>query len=218
MDTAGRNPGNTSPRPARWIIIAVLGWAIGVGLCGATLLQYTNTPGLSAETPRVWPDSVPRANHAPALIMFAHPHCPCTRASLSELARLLAETPARPDVRILFCKPALEPDEWVRGWNWNAATAIPGALAQIDVDGALAARFGAATSGHTVLYDAAGTLQYSGGITVARGHEGDNLGRASIVSSLRGEHRPAAPAAPVFGCELIHADAPIAACCKEVDP
>ena len=49
-----------------------------------------------------------------------------------------------------------------------------------DDDGAEARRFGAETSGQTLLYDARGALAFSGGITGARGHAGDNAGRASL--------------------------------------
>ena len=59
-----------------------------------------------------------------------------------------------------------------------------------DDDGAEARRFGAETSGQTLLYDEHGALLFSGGITGARGHAGDNAGRASLVALLnRGSGR-----------------------------
>ena len=43
------------------------------------------------------------------------------------------------------------------------------------------------TSGQTFLYDARGTLLFSGGITGARAHAGDNAGRQSLVALLNRE-------------------------------
>ena len=42
-----------------------------------------------------------------------------------------------------------------------------------------ARRFGAVTSGQTLLFDTQGNLLFSGGITAARAQAGDNAGRAS---------------------------------------
>ncbi len=46
-----------------------------------------------------------------------------------------------------------------------------------------------------------GTLLFSGGITGARGHAGDNAGRAAIVALLN-QLNPATTATNVFGCSL----------------
>lgn len=64
-----------------------------------------------------------------------------------------------------------------------------------------AARFGAQTSGHVVVYDAGGVLRFSGGITLVRGHVGANRGR-SLVEGLIHGRLDGAYEAPVFGCAL----------------
>jgi hypothetical protein len=70
-----------------------------------------------------------------------------------------------------------------------------------DDGGAEASLFHAATSGQTALYDAAGNLLFSGGITRARGHAGDNAGLTAVVSLLTsGETEERGT--PVFGCPL----------------
>ena len=61
--------------------------------------------------------------------------------------------------------------------------------------------FGATASGTVLFYDAGGTLQFSGGITPARGHEGVNAGGDSLLAAFRGD-RVAMPSTPVFGCGL----------------
>jgi hypothetical protein len=70
-----------------------------------------------------------------------------------------------------------------------------------DEGGALSRRFGVLTSGHVLLYDRGGRLLFSGGITGARGHRGDNEGRRAVLARLLGEpvERSSAPA---FGCPL----------------
>jgi len=73
----------------------------------------------------------------------------------------------------------------------------------VDENGAEAQRFQSKTSGQTVLYAPSGELLFHGGITIARGHEGDNPG-VDVIESLL-QHKDAAPVAastPVFGCEL----------------
>ena len=93
------------------------------------------------------------------------------------------------------------PEGWEKSDLWNAAVALPDTTVVRDDDGREAERFGAVTSGQTLLYDAQGTLLFSGGITGARGHAGDNAGRASLVALLNrvpGAHS----ATDVFGCSL----------------
>jgi hypothetical protein len=51
-----------------------------------------------------------------------------------------------------------------------------------------------------LLFDAGGKLAFEGGITAARGHEGDNTGREAIAAHISG--RPAPNSQPTFGCAL----------------
>ncbi len=111
------------------------------------------------------------------LVMFAHPQCPCTRASLAELERIISKSQGTVTPWIVFYKPSHTDDGWERTDLWRTAAAIPGAHVISDPDGAEARHFHVATSGQTLLYDAEGRLLFSGGITAARGHEGDNLGK-----------------------------------------
>jgi hypothetical protein len=176
-------------RAALWFGLLAL-WVITIGASMGALWAYKMAPGAAATPPAAWPSAsrLRRTAGRPTLVMFAHPGCPCTRASLSELARLVARFPQRMTVYVLFTGPAEAP-------------AIPGVEMRSDADGAEAARLGARTSGQALLYSAAGTLVFSGGLTGARGHEGDNPGRAAIAAFL--EHGEASrPATPVFGCAL----------------
>ncbi len=133
--------------------------------------------------------------------MLAHPQCTCTRASLGELAEALARTRERPKTYVVFLKPEGFSDEWVRTDLWRTAAALPDVTVVADDDGAEAHTFGAATSGQTLLYDAAGSLVFYGGLTGARGHPGDNAGRTTLLASLTEGKNAGAPTS-VFGCPL----------------
>lgn len=180
---------------ALWLLII----GAGVGL----LWNYESTPGVAAATPGRWPSDSrikPDADR-PTLVMLAHPHCPCTRASIGELAKLMTQARGRVTAYVLFVRPQGFSDDWVQTDLWESAAAIPGVTPVLDDEGVEAARFHAATSGQTVLYDAAGDLLFSGGITSARGHAGDNAGRTSIVSLLTSDEAEER-GTPVFGCPL----------------
>jgi hypothetical protein len=93
-------------------------------------------------------------------------------------------------------------EKWAKDDLWTDAAAIPGVRVIADRNGSEVSRFGAATSGQTLLYDPAGRLVFNGGITAARGHFGPNDGVDAIVSLL--EHGTARHhSAPVFGCSLL---------------
>jgi hypothetical protein len=74
---------------------------------------------------------------------------------------------------------------WAKTSLWRSAAAIPGVSETVD-DGREARLFGAATSGQTMVYDRNGRLLFSGGITAARGHLGDNPGASAITALLEG--------------------------------
>ena len=136
------------------------------------------------------------------LIMFVHPQCPCTRASLEELNRLLARSQGRVDAQVLFFKRGKFSGDWTRTDLWRNAAAIPGVAVHEDLDGAQARLFGAETSGYVLLYDAHGQLLFKGGITGSRGHAGDNAGENAIVSLLTGQDAKLKQT-QVYGCSLL---------------
>jgi hypothetical protein len=71
-----------------------------------------------------------------------------------------------------------------------------------DVNGIESSHFRAFASGHTVLYSRDGRLLFEGGITISRGHEGENLGEDLIASLLNGTATKEAHT-PIFGCSLL---------------
>jgi hypothetical protein len=178
-------------------------WLIGVTAGLAWLAAYDNGPGVAAHAPVRWPASSHLAHDParPTLVMIAHPRCVCTRASVGELAELMARAHEPPKAYVVFIKPAGTASTWDDTDLWHSAERIPGVTVVRDDDGLETQRFGAETSGQTLLYDAAGRLIFSGGTTGSRGHPGDNIGRASIIGLLNREEGQR-PATSVFGCPL----------------
>jgi hypothetical protein len=173
-----------------------------------TLWGYASRSGAGAHPPSRWPDSsrIERRPGRATLVMLVHPHCSCSRASIRELAALMTSLQGRLGAHVLFLRPAGLTDDWTQTDLWKSAAAIPGGEAVRDLDGVEARRFEAATSGQVVLYGADGTLLFHGGITAARGHSGDNIGRDAIVALLTGSGRRRSET-PVFGCALFDAEA-----------
>jgi hypothetical protein len=136
------------------------------------------------------------------LTVFAHPHCPCSRATLRELDALARANPALA-TRVLFVRPSDSPSGWERGDAWDAATGILGVEVACD-DGAAAGACGAKTSGHAVLTDPTGRAVFRGGLTRARGRAGTSEGRNAVEAWVGGG--TGAAVARVFGCPLFAAD------------
>jgi hypothetical protein len=181
----------------------VLAWVAGVAWGLQKIQVYSTTPGATAVAPASWPGSPtlkPAAGKS-TLVMFIHPQCSCTRASLAELQAILDETRGALSVWVVVLKLNEMPDEWTRSGTWEAARHMTGVTVVEDVEGTEADRFGASTSGDTVLYDAESHLQFHGGITAARGHVGNNTGRQRVVSLVtKGEAD--SHTHEVYGCGL----------------
>jgi hypothetical protein len=186
------------------LLLACVAWlgAIGNGL--RLVWVYENSPGQSGTSPTTWPtDSViKRRPDLPTLVLFIHPHCPCSRASIGELAILMAHSQGWVNANALFVKPAKFGEAWEKTDLWNSATDIPGVNVTTDDNGVEARRFRSETSGQVVLYSAEGRLLFSGGITGSRGHSGNNDGRTAILSILA-TGKALKTETPVFGCPLV---------------
>jgi hypothetical protein len=197
------------PRRGRLILAAMI-WFAASGSGTAMLWRYENAPGAPAMAPRHWPaaSNLERTPAAPTLVMLIHPQCACSRASIAELATLLARTPGPVAAHVLIWRPEGTPAGWEESDLWSSAAAIPGVDVRWDEHGSEAQRFGALTSGQTLLYSAAGDLLFSGGITASRGHVGDNTGRSAVLGFLARDSSPPDRAA-VFGCALANATAAV---------
>lgn len=166
-----------------------------VAVVGGVLLleRRAATPGLSA-APARWPAGtrLVRETNRATLLLFAHAKCVCTAATITELARILDGTPARPAVTVVIAGG--DDTSWVaesareRGWRVH-----------VDELAAETERFGAATSGFVELFAPDGARLFGGGVTVARGHAGVSAGGNALEAALT---RGSIATMRVFGCEL----------------
>ncbi|MBI3450405.1 MAG: hypothetical protein HY049_16005 [Acidobacteria bacterium] len=116
--------------------------------------------------------------------MFIRPDDPSSRASLSELSVIMGAAHAMASAIVVF-QPPIRVDESVAQTDtWKLAGNIPGVIRFVDPDGAEAAQFGTGISGRVVLYDAAGGLQFSGGVTNPTTNRGDEIGRKTVLALI----------------------------------
>ena len=129
------------------------------------LARYSNTPGNDGPAPPAWPanSQIPFDAKRPTLVMFVHPHCPCTRASLGELEVLMARVPGRVSAHVVVLKPVGTATNWEKTDLWSTASSIPGVTVYVDIAGVEARRFHAETSGQTLLYDRAEPCNFKAG-------------------------------------------------------
>jgi hypothetical protein len=195
-----------------WIAVGI--WLVAI-VCGVVYaLVYESTPTASEPPAERWPagTSCSLAAQGATLVMFLHPHCPCSRASVAELAALMTHCQGRLHAEVLFLQPPSFSAEWAHSDLWESVSRIPGVTARIDTDSVGLRRFGARVSGETFLYRAGGELLFHGGITAGRGHVGDNAGQTAIEAAVLGGESPIR-SAPVYGCNLLSLEGGRSALC-----
>ena len=184
------------------LIVATAGWIAGTAFGFRALIRHENQPGDAGRPVALWPSTSRIARTSkPTLLMAVHPQCPCSHASVGELALIMARAQGLLDVHVLFYKPNGFKKEWTQNDLWRQAVAIPGVSVELDEDAREARRFGVTTSGHVMLFDRQGKLMFQGGITPSRAHSGDNAGRAAILALVHGL-QPERQRTLVFGCSL----------------
>ena len=199
---------NQSTFIRRWLpVCVVLLWIPAVGAGIHVLLRYADTPGRLASPPAEWPrDATARWESGRVnLVLFLHPQCPCSRATIGELAQIMARARGKVSAEVWFYAPETESQDWVRSQTWRQAAMIPGVHAREDRNGKEARTFGAATSGQVLAYDSLRQLRFNGGITAARGHAGANDGEDAIESLVLTGYSGTNKTA-VFGCSLLGAE------------
>ncbi|RCS49221.1 hypothetical protein DTL42_11835 [Bremerella cremea] len=184
------------------VMIAVWIGLIGIGFI--TLLAYQNTSGQATDSQLAWPNStyIHRDSKRCNLLLFLHPRCTCSLATLKELARLQTHCQDKLAIQIVLFQPSHADHDWLDSQTVDLANQIPKTYTIIDKDGVEATRFGATTSGQVILFAPNGKRVFSGGITPSRAHEGDNLGSQAIEAYVcRGDL--SVDQTKVFGCPLL---------------
>jgi hypothetical protein len=190
---AGRSLGRIYAIVALWSLV------VAVGLC--VFWRYAAAPGDGGSPPAHWPAQSKIARDGrPTLLVFAHPLCPCTRATLAELERLVASCRDQFDAHVLFIAPEGTDSSWQNTELVRIARRIPHVTVHVDAGRGETDLFQERTSGACLVYDTNGRLLFNGGLTAARGHEGDNPGTDAIRALMARQGEPSAT--PVFGCPL----------------
>jgi hypothetical protein len=202
----------TLPRSSstEWrVYVPIAVWLVAMSASWVWMQRYefgTNAP-LAQRVVAHWPEDsqLVKIVDCPTLLLFLNPKCPCSRATLFELERLLTSTveavPIDYDLIVVATVPIGADDTWLQTDTVRRAATLKRARLIVDQDGVEAARFGATTSGMVMLFDNNGVRQYAGGITICRAHEGDNVGRDGVGEILLGRSGRV-PEIPAFGCQL----------------
>jgi hypothetical protein len=210
MEREGLSSGGSAPpaspagRRRIFVTALTLAWVLAVGGFFHWIWKYQTTAGAAAAAPQNWPaaTSIPFDKARPTLVMFLHPFCSCSRASLTELQEVVARNPGKLDVSVLLLPSPVKGTSTQDSGLWEMARAIPGVHLRADEEGTEARRFGARTSGQVTLYGRDGQLMFSGGITESRGHAGNNVHLAEMLSLVSGGGASGVRLAPVYGCSL----------------
>ncbi|MFL6526924.1 MAG: hypothetical protein ACJ8IQ_02370 [Chthoniobacterales bacterium] len=184
-------------------VLAGVVWAGSITAGISLMLNYERTAGSAGTVRSDWPadSALQLAPDRATLLVFAHPRCPCTRATMSELAEVVTHTHGKLRASVVFFAPPDAGRDWYDTELQREAAAIPGVSVISDREGTEARRFGVETSGHALLFAADGRLLFQGGITASRGHEGANAGENAIVAIVNGRAAPQNKTL-VFGCSL----------------
>lgn len=173
----------------RLLLVAVT--LLGVSTGWLTWMRYESTPGRFAEPPTRYPGN----SSLPRILLFLHPYCPCSRATVSEFASLRHDLKGYAVEVVLNCHADLPYGAQLS----DLRRRFPGCVIP-DLTGEHTRRYGVWTSGQVVVYDAKGQLRFCGGITGGRGHLGDNPGLRQLRAALKGSPSPLE--GQVFGCPI----------------
>lgn len=192
-----------------WVYALAVLWGLWVLAGVYVLTEYSAQAGEAAEPPQMWPQDfvISRDREKLTLVMLVHPHCPCSRASIGELAELMSGRTEQLDAHVFFVRPAGFEEKWEESDLWQSAERIVGVQTHADPHGASAARLGAKTSGQAVLFDRGGRMVFAGGITPGRGHMGDSSGTRSIIAAIASDEEYEEQSA-VYGCDLFDRPSP----------
>jgi hypothetical protein len=197
-------------RPARRVsLFAVAGlvWCASLATAWNQLYSHAYRPAKTDRVVDLWPqDTILGASSQRfRIVIFVHPLCPCTQATLEELDESLTRIPADVAVDAVAVTTGLSADEVESSRTVESLQRMPRVTLHLDASGREQRAFGAVVSGETFAFDREGRLAFHGGLTPARGHQGDSAGQ-KLLEELACGRRHAPCEAPVFGCRLPSAE------------
>jgi hypothetical protein len=186
-----------------WLVLTTVGWLFLLPVAICIQFHYDSVPGIASAPKSSWPPAskIRYSTTTNTLVMVLHPRCPCSRASLQQVATMRnSRNPLK--VVFLFYTPSGFSKGWEKTDIWRQASEIPDAELISDVDGRETQKFGGVTSGQTYIFDRQGLLRYSGGLTEGRGHPGECQNLETAVKALNDSNSPATFGA-VYGCPIV---------------
>jgi len=188
------------------VLLAGVLWLAAVAAGFAVAMRHEKTAAPEHAVASTFPENAicVAPVDKPMLIVFIHPKCPCTRASLEEIAALHRRCGDNLDMQFVFLERGDAPWRSEDTEHWETVRGINAGPAFVDVSGAEHRRFGATTSGETFLFMPDGNLAFHGGVTVGRGHSGTSAGRIAIEAIVMNPTASAQtpPRTKVYGCLL----------------
>jgi hypothetical protein len=105
------------------MVISISSTLAGFG----ALFSFNGTAGPVTAGPAGWPEgtAVERSHTGPTILVFVHPFCSCTGATIEELDRLMASRKSRapaPVIKVLFTR---SDRAWKPGDLWSQAAKLP---------------------------------------------------------------------------------------------
>jgi hypothetical protein len=180
---------------------AALVWCALFAAAWQRLYSYAYRPEATGLSVTSWPQD---ATCAPSsgfrLVVFIHPLCPCTQATLQELDESLARMPEGVVV-VVPVTAGLSESDVAASRLLAAVRNMPRVRLHVDPAGEERRRFGARVSGEVFAFDDRGRRMFHGGLTPGRGHQGDAPGQRQLEELARGARHEACES-PMFGCLL----------------
>lgn len=179
-------------------------WGLVVLAAFVAIAVYAKTPGREELPPPRWGQFLPKLLDGHwRLVMAIHPQCPCSRASLVNLQRVLERHAATVTVDLYVYRPTDTELAWSDTPLVRLASQMPTLSLHDDIESRKARAFGIRTSGGVVLYSPEGEVVFYGGVTPSRGHEGACAGLSAIEDAIDGKPTTI-DRFPVFGCPLLN--------------
>ncbi len=189
--------------------LATVLWLTGITAGSYAMLRHEFDGRTASGAPEQWPAELGDFNPSESdltLVMAVHPDCPCTRASIEQLDRILTQNPGQCQaIALVYTSEGDDATSIKEGAYWRRLASLPEVRPQLDPEGHFAIKLGSGISGTVAAYDRKGVLRFQGGLTPSRGHGGPSVAVTTINRILKGESNELA-AAPTFGCSIDGSD------------
>ncbi|MDA8792481.1 hypothetical protein N9N67_04500 [Bacteriovoracaceae bacterium] len=181
-------------------------WSIGIISGLVITYEYSLGSGEKSQLKSSWPnESSLKFNPGKYnLVMFLHPECTCSKASLFHFKEILSEIKHdNLDSKIIFTMPKEKEKEWINSALVKEVKEAGSIQLIFDQSSEEFKRFDAKTSGQAFLFSPSKDLLFNGGITDSRGHIGYNQGEDFIINTLN-KRGLASKDVDVFGCDNLN--------------